>query len=43
MAITAAAASAAGRGLRMGSSIRCVVRTLRSPVAPYACRNAGSR
>ena len=43
MEITATAASAAGRGLRKGRCIRCVVRTLRSPVAPYACRNGGSR
>jgi hypothetical protein len=43
MEITAATASAAGRGLRRGRGIRCVVRTLRSPVAPYACRNGGSR
>jgi predicted ATPase with chaperone activity len=43
MAITAAAATAAGLGLRDERDIRGVGRTLRSPGAPCACRNAGSR
>jgi hypothetical protein len=41
--ITAVTASAAGRGLRRERCIRGVGMTLRSPVAPYACRNGGSR
>jgi hypothetical protein len=43
MAITAAAATAAGLGLRDGKGIRRVAGTLRSPAAPCACRSTDSR
>lgn len=43
IAITAAAARTAGRGLLVGGCIRRVPRMLRSPAAPCACRSRGSR